>query len=160
MLKSKLEAFYQAVEHARTTVGESPAKIADVVIPAALPQTYSASMAEGCDDMLRAGVIKQITRYITKPPMAERQGHFNEIAADLLPLIEPLSKSAYLVPSQHGADFDEDTRTLGFYVPIVDLVNDIVALRAARDFLSMKAGHVQSEADKLSAVILHIESRG
>lgn len=159
MLKSKLEHFYQAVEQARSEVGESPARIADRVMPMALPASYEATRGEGCDDMLRVGVIKAITRYITKPVAAERQGHFNEIEPDLLPLVEPLSKSAYLVPSAQGADMDEDTRTLGFYVPVADLIRDLDGLRSARDFLAMKAGHVQSEANKLSALILHLESR-
>lgn len=157
MLKSKLEHFYAAVEMARREVGDRPAMIADHVIHEAFPQSYSASMGEGCDDMLRRGVIAVITRYITKPPVAERQIHFNDIAPDALPLVEALSKSSYLVPSPRGAEMDEDTKTLGFYVPVSDLIQDLDALRAARDFLAMKAGHVQAEADKLSALIAHLE---
>lgn len=158
MLKSKLEHFYQAVEQARAEVGESPARIADRVIFDAFPASYEATRGEGCDDMLRVGVIKAITRYITKPKAEERQGSFADIDPDLMPLVEPLSKSAYLVPSAHGAEQDEDTKTLGFYVPVADLVRDVEGLRAARDFLAMKAGHVQSEANKLSALIAHLEA--
>jgi hypothetical protein len=158
MLKSKLEHFYSAVDRARQRAGESPARIADAVIAEAFPLSYDATRGEGCDDMLRIGVIKAITRYITKPKAADRQAHFNDIEPSLMPLVEPLSKSAYLVPSAQGSEVDEDTRTIGFYIPVADLVRDIEALRAARDFLAMKAGHVQSEADKLSALLLHIEA--
>lgn len=158
MLKSKLEHFYAAVDMARQTVGESPAKIADEVIKTAFPHSYDSTREEGCDDMLRVGVIKAITRYITKPAASERQTHMNDIEPDLLPLVEPLSKTAYLVPSLEGSVVDEDTRTIGFYVPIADLIADLDALKSARDFLAEKAGHVQAEADKLSVLILHLES--
>ena len=158
MLKSKLEPFYAAVEEVRHVVGESPAMIADEVLHRAFPQSYEASRAEGCDDMLRRGAIDAIKRYITKPPASQRQTHFNDIAPDVLPFVEPLSKSSYLVPSAKGSEVDEETKTIGFYVPIADLVNDLDALRAARDFMATKTGHLQAETDKLSALIAHLEA--
>lgn len=158
MLKSKLETFYAAVERARQNVGEAPARIADAVLADAFPASYEASQQEGCDDFLRRGAIEAIKRYITKPKAEDRQGHFNDIAEDLLPYVEPLGRSSYLVPSAEGSEQDEETRTLGFYVPVADLVQDINALRAARDFLASKADHVQREADKLSALISYLEA--
>lgn len=158
MLKSKLEPFYAAIEDARQVVGESPARIADTVLHQAFPHSYDATRSEGCDDMLRRGAIEAIKRYITKPRANERQLHINDIDPDLLPLVEPLSRSSYLVPSSHGSEMDEETRTIGFYVPVADLVNDLDALTAARDFLSGKTRHLQSEVDKLSAIIAHLES--
>lgn len=159
MLKNKLERFYAAVDDARQAVGDSPARIADAILSECFPGSYGAAMAEGCDDMLRVGAIKAITRYITKPSHDERQLHMNDIDPDVLPYVEKLGKTAYLVPSDAGQERDEDTKTLGFYVPIADLISDLNALRAARDFLSMKAGHVQAEADKLSRLIHHLETR-
>lgn len=157
MLKTKLETFYRAVERARHVVGESPAKIADAVLGEAFPQSYDATRSEGCDDMLRVGVVAVIKRYITKPPASERQTHFNDLAPDVLPYVEPLSRSSYLVPSEGGADQDEETKTLGFYVPITDLVNDPAALRAARDFMAGKTAHMKAETDKLTALLEYIQ---
>lgn len=157
MLKSKLEAFYCAVERARCVVGESPANIADAVLAEAFPQSYDATREEGCDDMLRVGVVAAIRRYVTKPPASERQSSFNDIAPDVLPYVEPLSRSSYLVPSEGGAEQDEETKTLGFYVPLTDLVNDPVALRAARDFMASKTAHMKAETDKLTALLEYIE---
>jgi len=158
MLKSKLEHFYAAVNSARQEVGESPTRIADEVMRAAFPASYDATRTEGCDDMLRRGVIDAIKRYMTKPAAAERQMHMNDIAPDVLPLVEPLGKSAYLVPSPQGSEEDEETRTIGFYVPVADLVNDLAALEAACDFLDAKAGHVQAEANKLRALLRHLQA--
>lgn len=157
MLKSKLAAFYAAVEEARQRVGESPARIADAVIADAFPASYEAGRKEGCDDMLRVGVIKAITRYITKPPSTERQMHMNEFAPDVLPFVEVLGRSSYLVPTEQGSDMDEDTRTVGFYVPVVDLVNDLEALEAACDFLDRKAREVSAEAENLRALLVHLQ---
>lgn len=75
---------------------------------------------------------------------------------DVLPFIEALEMASYFVPSVRGRKL-KSTKTLGFYVPVSDLIQDLDALRAARDFLAMKAGHVQAEADKLSALIAHLE---
>lgn len=158
MLKNKLETFYIAVENARAVVGESPAKIADAILSEAFPAAYEASLNEGCDNMLRQGAIDVIKRYITKPCASERQASFNDVSADVMPYVEPLSRSSYLVPSLSGADQDEETKTLGFYVPITELVNDPVSLRAARDFMAGKTAHMKSETDKLTALLEYIES--
>lgn len=158
MLKSKLEHFYAAVDEARANVGESPAKVTDAVMQIAFPLSCDASRSEGCDDMLRNGIYKAITRYITKPAVSERQRHFNDIDPDLLPMIEPLGKSAYLVPSSRGSDVDDETKTLGFYVPVADLIHDLDALEGAYDFLREKAGHVQAEADKLGVLLAHLRA--
>lgn len=159
MLKNKLESFYACVERARAETGESPAKIADAVMAEAFPQSYDATRSEGCDDMLRRGVIESIKRYITKPTSDERQQSFNDIAEDIMPYVEPLSRSSYLVPSAKGSEIDDETRTLGFYVPVADLVNDPVALRAARDFMAQKTAHMESETQKLSDLLEYVEAR-
>lgn len=160
MLKGKLEEFYGLVEEARSVVGESPARIADYVIADSFPNSYDASLSEGCDDMLRDGVIKVVTRYITKPPKDKRQADFNDIAPDVLPYVETLNRTSFLVPSEKGAEMDEDTKTLGFYVPINDLVNDLDALRKAVAFMESKAAQVQAETDKLRLLLSYLEQRG
>lgn len=159
MLKSKLEAFYAAVDAGRSQVGESPSRIADAILHDVFPQSYDATRSEGCDDMLRTGVIKAITRYITKPIVSERQMHMNDFAPDVLPYVEVLGKTAYLVPSAEGSDEDDETKTIGFYVPIVDLVHDLGALEKACDFLDRKAGEVKAEANKLRALLTHLQSQ-
>lgn len=158
MLKSKLEAFYREVENARLEVGESPAQIADHVLSIAFPASYAATREEGCDDMLRRGAIECIKRYITKPGKDAREMSFNDIAPDVMPYVEPLARSSYLVPSEAGVDADFETKTLGFYVPIADLVHDLVALRAARDFMASKTSHMQRETDKLTALLSYLEA--
>lgn len=158
MLKSKLEHFYAAVEEARAVVGEVPARITDAVLQAAFPLSYDATRSEGCDDMLRRGVCEAVKRYIVKPPASERQLHFNDIDPDILPYVEVLGKSSYLVPSERGGEQDEETKTLGFYVPVTDLINDLEALEAACDFLAKKAGHVQAEHDKLRALLDYLRA--
>lgn len=158
MLKSKLEPFYVAVDEARQIVGESPARIADVVLQEAFPRSYDATREEGCDGMLRDGVIRSITTYITKPSVIQRQRHFSDIAPDVLPLVEVLGKTSYLVPSDRGLDVDEDTKTIGFYVHVAELVHDLEALEAACDFLDMKVGQAKAEADKLRALLTYLQS--
>lgn len=159
MLKTKLETFYALVEDARAIVGESPARIADYVIADSFPNSYGASLSEGCDDMLRDGVIKVVTRYITKPKKDDRQIHMNDIEPDVLPYVETLNRTSFLVPSDKGAEMDEDTKTLGFYVPISDLVNDLDALRKAVAFMENKAAQVQTETDKLRLLLSYLEQR-
>lgn len=159
MLKTKLEAFYALVEEARAVVGESPARIADYVTADSFPNSYDASLSEGCDDMLRGGVIEAVKRYIVKPKKDTRQMHMNDIEPDVLPYVETLNRTSFLVPSDKGAEMDEDTKTLGFYVPISDLVNDLDALRKAVSFMENKTAQVQSETDKLRLLLTYLEHR-
>lgn len=159
MLKSKLEAFYSAVEDAKAVCGLSAPLIADHVIAAAFPNSYNATLGEGCDDMLRVGVIGAIKRYITKPSATDRQTHFNDIASDILPMVEPLNKAAYFVPSIGGADRDEDMKAAGYYVPVPELVTDLNALRAATAFMFSKSSQTREEAMKLDALLKFLESR-
>ena len=159
MLKSKLEAFYSAVEDAKAVCGLSAPLIADHVIAAAFPNSYNATMGEGCDDMLRVGVIGAIKRYITKPSANDRQTHFNDIASDILPMVEGLNKAAYFVPAIGGSDEDEEMKAFGFYVPVPELVNDLQALRAATAFMFSKSSQTREEAMKLNALLKFLESR-
>lgn len=108
--------------------------------------------------MLRRGAIECIKRYITKPSKDARSMSFNDIEPDVMPYVEPLSRSSYLVPSLVGTDTDDETKTLGFYVPIADLVHDLDALRAARDFMAGKTTHMQRETDKLTALLSYLEA--
>lgn len=159
MLTTKLAAFYAAVDDARANVGDSPTRIADIIIADAFPSTHEASFYEGCDGMFRRGVVEAIKTYVTKPPADKRNGHFNDIAEDLMPLVEPLAKAAYLVPTPDGDDMDPDTRAIGFYMPIAELVRDLPSLIAARDHLATKRDQIGAEVAKLDRIIAHLEIR-
>jgi hypothetical protein len=161
MLKRKLDGFYRAIEDARREIGNSPVQIADAILDDAFPNAWAAARQDGCDDMLRRGVIEAIRRYVVNPPASDpRQVHANDIAPDLMPLVAPLARRAYLVPSPQGSEMDEEMRTLGFYVPVAELVRDPDALRAARDFLAVKTGHLTREVERLTALIDRLEARG
>lgn len=139
MLKETLSHFYALADEARSKFGGDAPKVTDAIIDAAFPETVAASMAEGCDRMLRDGVMKAVKSYIRKPKKDSRQRTFEDIAPELLPLVEPLGSVAYFVPGVTG----------GEYVSVPDLCHDKDAMDAARKYMRLKGEETLSEADKL-----------
>ncbi|MFH5773604.1 hypothetical protein ACHFJ0_05080 [Paracoccus sp. NGMCC 1.201697] len=140
MLKPILLPFYEMIEDARQRLGDSAPKIADEVIERAFPGTMMNAEMEGCDRMLRVGIIEAIKDYLRKPPACERQRHFAEISEDFGRIAEKLKSDSYFVPGLNGE---------GEYVLIKDLVAKPILLDAARKFMRQKGLECISEAQIL-----------
>lgn len=140
MLKVILLPFYEKIDEARQRVGDVPARIADEVIEKAFPSTFFNAELEGCDRMLRLGVIEAVKDYIRKPPACERQRHMDEISPDFGKIAERLKSDSYWVPGLNGT---------GEQVQIKDLVAKPVLLDAARKFMRQKGQECFEEAQVL-----------
>lgn len=92
--------------------------------------------------MLHEGVKRAVSNYIRKPSKDTRQRTFDDIAAEFMPLVEPLGSVAYYVPSLTG----------GENVSVPDLCFDQVRFDAARKFTRTKGEETLAEADKLDAL--------
>lgn len=147
MLKAKLQHFYELVESARDDVGESAPKIADKVIKTAFPRTMAEADIEGCEGMLRTGVIQAVTRYIRKLRTDARQRTFNDIAPDVMPFVEKLASASYYVPGDAE------------YVGLPDLCFDLERLDQARRYMRQKGLEVLSEATRLDELYEYLASR-
>lgn len=146
MLKDTLVEFYSLVNEARLMVGESPARITDEVIERAFPKTVAEAQFEGCDKMLRNGVLDAVKLYIRKPPADDRQHHMNEIEPEFLPLVERLGSTSYFVPMPNG----------GEYMAVSDLLHNREAFDAARKYTRLKGIETIAEADKLDDLYLAV----
>jgi hypothetical protein len=150
MLKQVLAPFYELIDRSRQRVGDSAPKIADEVLAAAFPQTHNASELEGCDRMLRNGVINAVKAYIRKPPADERQRSFEDIAPQFMPLVENLGSTSYYVPSLHG----------GEYVGVGELIAKPELLEAAQKFMQLKAEENAEEARRLGELLEAVRTYG
>lgn len=139
MLKETLAEFYRLADEARAKFGENAPKVTDDIIEAAFPDTYAASLTEGCDRMFREGVKNAVAKYIRKPPQDERQRTFDDILPGVRPFAEKLGSVAYFVPTVDG----------GTYVSVPDLCHDAAALDAARRFMRQKGDECLREAKRL-----------
>lgn len=139
MLKLVLMPFYEAIDEARAHVGDNAPRIADTIISRTFPESFEASEREGCDRMLRSGVINAVKRYIRKPPAEDRQRSLADIDPDFLPIADRLNSGSYFTPTIDG----------GEYKTIVDLIADPKKLDAARKFLRQKGIENINEADVL-----------
>ena len=139
MLKAVLADFYALADQARAKFGDNAPKVTDDIIAAAFPETFAASMDEGCDRMFRDGVKEAVAKYIRKPAADTRQRTFDDIAPHLLPFAEKLGSVAYYVPTPTG----------GEYVSVPDLCADISLLDAARKFTRQKGEETLREAKRL-----------
>jgi len=157
MLKDHRAHFYAAVDRIRLEVGDSAPKIADEAISLAFPKSYDMTREEGCDDLLRIGVINAVKTYIKKPGADERQKSFNDLEPDILPYVEPLRSTSFFVPSTYGEQ--EDMGVKGVYVPINELVGSQDRLESACVFLEGKAKEVSAEAKRLRELLEHLRSR-
>lgn len=140
MLKAVLSHFYALADEARQKFGDNAPKVTDDIIEAAFPRTVEAATVEGCDRMLREGVMGAVKDLIRRPPADERQRTFNDIAPELMPLAEKLGSVAYYVPSASGP---------GRYMSVPDLCHDARALDAARQFMREKGEECLREAKRL-----------
>lgn len=139
MLKETLSHFYALVDQAEAEVGKNAGRITDEVIELAFPETLEAAWQEGCDVMLREGVLSAVKAYIKKPPADDRQRSFADIHPDLLPHAKKLSNAAYWVPRTDG----------GEHVRVPDLIANLADLDAARKFQRLKGEETLHEADLL-----------
>lgn len=139
MLKETLSHFYVLIDNARQKVGENAGRITDEVMEAAFPETVGSALTEGCDLMLREGVLNAVKLYIKKPPADERQRTFNDVAPDLMPHVKKLGNAAYWVPRLNG----------GEHVSVPDLIARPADLDAARKYMRLKGEETLHEADLL-----------
>lgn len=139
MLKQVLLPFYELINEARQRVGDSAPKIADAIIEQAFPETITAAEIEGCDRMLRSGVIDAIKTYIRKPPADDRQRTFEDIDPKFMPLVSRLQSTSYFVPSAYG----------GEYVGVPDLIARPSLLKAAMEFMALKGRECLEEAQRM-----------
>lgn len=139
MLKKILTPFYEAINAAREKHGESPAKIADEIMRAVFPDTVESAETEGCDKMLRQGIVGAVKSYIKKPPEDERQSSFADVDPDFLPYVQKLQNTRYFVPDLAGGEFKH----------IADLIARPAYLDAARKFQRLKGEETLEEADRL-----------
>lgn len=139
MLKETLGYFYELADQARARFGDNAPKVTDDIIERAFPETFAASLIEGCDRMFRDGVMNAVKKYIRKPSMDERQRTFDDIAPELLPFAQQLGSVAYYVPTIDG----------GEYISVPDLCVDLDNLDAARKFMRQKGEECLREAKRL-----------
>lgn len=139
MLKQALWEFYALVDQARQEVGDNAGRIADEVMERAFPETVGAAVHEGCDLMLRIGVLNAVKSYIRKPGADTRQRTFEDVHPDLMPHVKKLGAVAYFVPRLNG----------GEHVNVPDLIARPADLDAARKFMRLKGEETLHEADLL-----------
>ncbi|MGR1582438.1 hypothetical protein ACSSNL_13350 [Thalassobius sp. S69A] len=139
MLKATLLPFYELIDDARQKVGDVPGLITDEVIEKAFPTTVVSAELEGCDRMLRLGVLGAVKAYIRKPDADTRQRTFEDVHPDLIPHIKKLGAVAYFVPRLDG----------GEHVSVPDLIAEPRDLDAARKFMRLKGEETLHEATLL-----------
>lgn len=139
MLKETLGHFYELADQARARFGDNAPKVTNDIIERAFPETFAASLTEGCDRMFRDGVKDAVAKYIRKPGRDERQRTFDDIAPELLPFAQQLGSVAYFVPTVDG----------GKYVSVPDLCAELDSLDAARKFMRQKGDECLREAKRL-----------
>lgn len=139
MLKETLSHFYELVDGAAARVGNNAGRITDEVMERAFPETFGASLTEGCDLMLREGVLTAVKSYIRRPGKDARQRTFDDVHPDLMPHVKKLGTVAYFVPRLGG----------GEHVSVPDLLARLEDLDAARRFMRDKGEQTLHEADLL-----------
>lgn len=139
MLKETLSHFYVLIDEAVEKVGNNAGRITDEVMERAFPETYGTALTEGCDLMLRDGVLTAVKSYIRKPGKDTRQRTFEDVHPDLMPHVKKLGAVAYFVPRLNG----------GEHVSVPDLLAHIEDLDAARRFMRLKGEETLHEADLL-----------
>lgn len=139
MLKAVLADFYALADQARAKFGDNAPRVTDDIIERAFPETFAASMQEGCDRMFRDGVKDAVAKFIRKPSVDDRQRSFDDIAPELPPLAQELGSVAYFVPGLDG----------GEYIGVPDLCHDLPKLNAARAFMRQKGDECLREAKRL-----------
>jgi hypothetical protein len=139
MLKETLSHFYVLIDQARGKVGENAGRITDEVLEAAFPETFGTAMTEGCDLMLREGVLNAVKAYIKRPPASDRQRTFEDVVPGLMSHVKKLGNAAYWVPRLNG----------GEHVSVPDLIACPADLDAARKFMRLKGEETLHEADLL-----------
>ena len=147
MLKAKLSDFYEMVEHARSICGESAPLVTDAIIATAFPETVEAADREGCDKMLRNGVLEAVKKRLRTPKASDLQRSIFEIHPEILPYVEPLQSGAYYVPG------------CAEYCDIAELCEDLVKLDAARKFTRQKGEETLAEAKRLDDLFAFLLAR-
>lgn len=149
MLKETLSHFYVMVDEARAKVGDNAGRITDEVMERAFPETVGAALQEGCDLMLREGVLNAVKDYIRKPGKDTRQRTFEDVHPDLMPHVKKLGAVAYYVPRLNG----------GEHVSVPDLIASPTDLDAARKFMRLKGEETLHEADLLDELYEAVRSQ-
>lgn len=149
MLKEQLSDFYGLVDQAREGCGENAPLITDAIINVAFPESVEASEREGCDKMLRNGVLEAVKKRLRRPAKVEAQTSIFDQYPDIVPYIEPLQSGAYYVPAGDG----------GEYVSIAELCEDLAKLDAARKHTRRKGEETLAEAKRLDDLYAYLSSR-
>lgn len=129
--------FANAVWANARTQGLSAPKIADAMMREYWPATSEAAKAEEADSMFRRGVIVAVKEVLRTSPEDIGQLDFGAIDPQFAPLVEPLKRTTYYVPS------------LEALVPVAALIREPELLNEARKFMRQKGMECLGEARHL-----------
>lgn len=146
MLDSQSAAFAERVWDYASRLGNNAPRIADEMMEAAFPLTYTQARREGALRMLRTGIISEVKCILRNREDGLTQADFAEICAAFAPLVKDLRSKSYFVESAEE------------YVAVPDLIVEPDLLDDARRFMRRKGIECMAEADRLDALYVAVTS--